>query len=134
MQTCIHRIQKWWRRMYCKRCKKNFIPPKGWKYKLCLKCEEYYNNYYSNVRLKVLIHYGGNPPKCACSGCNESHVEFLTIDHINGGGRKHRRKVGSGHNFFLWLIRNNFPEGYQVLCMNCNWAKGNYGMCPHNKE
>jgi hypothetical protein len=28
------------------------------------------------VRLKVLIHYSGDPPCCAC--CGETHYEFLT--------------------------------------------------------
>ena len=25
--------------------------------------------------------------------------------------------------FYLWLKRNNFPEGFQTLCMNCQWLK-----------
>ena len=39
------------------------------------------------LRLEILIHYGGPVPKCAC--CGESHIEFLSIDHIGGGGKKH---------------------------------------------
>lgn len=70
-------------------------------------------------RLKCLIHYGGNPPKC--NYCGESHIEFLTIDHIHGGGKKHRRRI-SGH-IYRWLIKNNFPEGFQILCWNCNCGK-----------
>jgi hypothetical protein len=27
---------------------------------------------------------------------------------------------------------NEFPDGFQVLCHNCNLAKGYYGECPHN--
>ena len=23
-----------------------------------------------------------------------------------------------------WIIKNNFPKGFQVLCHNCNYAKG----------
>lgn len=66
---------------------------------------------------------------CAC--CGEDAIEFLSIDHINGGGHKHRKKTGGGTSFYLWLKRNNYPPGFQVLCYNCNQAKGYYGKCPH---
>jgi len=85
-------------------------------------------------RIIVLEYYSGKLPKCAC--CGESTYEFLSIDHINGGGNKHRKEMGmkngKGGNIYHWLIKNNFPEGYQVLCHNCNMAKGFYGICPHN--
>jgi hypothetical protein len=29
------------------------------------------------------------------------------------------------------LARNGFPDGYRVLCHNCNMALGQYGYCPH---
>jgi hypothetical protein len=54
----------------------------------------------------------------------------LSIDHINGNGAEHRRELkrttgGStgGHDFYRWLKNNNFPDGYQVLCMNCQFIK-----------
>ena len=34
---------------------------------------------------------------------------------------------------FNWIIDNNFPEGFQVLCTKCNFAKGmkkNKNKCP----
>lgn len=82
-------------------------------------------------RMKVLIHYGDNPPKCAC--CGESTYEFLAIDHVNNNGAQHRRQIGRSR-FYSWLINNNFPEGYQILCHNCNCAKGFYGECPHKRR
>ena len=82
------------------------------------------------LRIKCLIHYGGNPPKCVC--CGEQEIKFLSLDHINGGGRKQRKKDKTlGNELYLWLIRNNFPKDLQVLCHNCNSAKGYYGLCPH---
>jgi hypothetical protein len=89
------------------------------------------------IRLDVLQHYGGNPPKCAC--CGEANLSFLTIDHINGGGVQHRKTihVRSGTGFFCWLRRNGYPEGFQVLCFNCNHAKSGSGkrFCPiHHPE
>jgi len=82
-------------------------------------------------RLQILIHYGGDPPKCSC--CDETEIKFLSIDHIKGGGNQHRRERGikSGWQFYRWLIEHSFPEGFQVLCYNCNFAKGHYGICPH---
>lgn len=81
-------------------------------------------------RLKdeVFEAYGGY--KCAC--CGEPIREFLTIDHVNGDGAAHRRKIGSAA-IYRWLKREGFPDGYQVLCMNCNWAKGVFGACPHER-
>ena len=32
-----------------------------------------------------------------------------------------------------WIIKNNFPKGFQILCHNCNSAKAVYGKCPHEK-
>jgi hypothetical protein len=82
-------------------------------------------------KIEVIIHYGGDPPKCAC--CGETIFEFLTIDHINGGGLKHRQLI-KRYNIYNWLVKNNFPEGYQVLCFNCNCGKEiNKGICPHKR-
>jgi len=86
------------------------------------------------LRLDVLTHYSSGTPKCAC--CGETILEFLALDHINGGGQIHRKEIGSGHSLSRWLIRTGYPEGFQILCHNCNCAKGFYGQCPHqrNKE
>lgn len=81
------------------------------------------------LRLQALAAYGN---KCTC--CGESHYEFLAIDHINGGGHKHRKELKRrGTSYYTWLRREGFPPGYQVLCHNCNLAKGFYGKCPHEK-
>ena len=69
---------------------------------------------------------------CAC--CNESHREFLIIDHIDGGGNKHRKEMTrNGQAIYHWLRKNNYPEGFQILCANCNMAKAFNSMCPHKK-
>lgn len=83
-------------------------------------------------RIKVLEHYGGKVPTCTC--CGEQHIEFLCLDHINGGGNRHRREIGGGSRVFLWVIRNNFPAGFRVLCYNCNSSLGHYGYCPHDNS
>jgi hypothetical protein len=78
-------------------------------------------------RAEVLAHYGNS---CVC--CGESIPEFLSIDHINGGGGKHRKEIGAGA-MYRWIIDNNFPDDFQILCHNCNQAKGYYNECPHKK-
>ena len=84
----------------------------------------------NKIKYQVLQHYSdGDIPKCYC--CGEIIIEFLTIDHIEGKGAKHRRRIGTPH-IYAWLIKNNYPEGFQVLCYNCNWGKYvNGGVCPH---
>lgn len=88
------------------------------------------------LRLEVFNHYSNGKMNCAC--CGESHIEFLSIDHINGDGAKHRKEIGmergGGVRFYYWLKRNNYPEGFRVLCMNCNFSRGQHGYCPHEKE
>ncbi len=84
------------------------------------------------VKWEVLTHYGGNPPSCVC--CGESIYDFLCLDHINGGGNQHRKKIRKfGNLFHHWILVNNFPDGFQVLCFNCNMAKGFFGTCPHKR-
>ena len=39
-----------------------------------------------------------------------------------------------GTTLLGWIIKNNFPEGFKILCHNCNNAKGFYGKCPHQKQ
>ncbi len=80
------------------------------------------------IRQRVIEHYGG---KCTC--CGELTYEFLTVDHINNDGAQHRREM-PGKNLYHWLINSNFPEGFQILCYNCNCAKGAYGQCPHQDK
>jgi hypothetical protein len=88
-----------------------------------------YRKHCQKCRNIVIMHYGGDPPKCAC--CDESHYEFLTIDHINGGGEKDRKARGGGTAFYRSLIRDGFPLGLRVLCYNCHLARGFSGYCPH---
>lgn len=99
----------------------------------CIFCEAHSKR---NVKIRVFSHYCNDIPHCQCPNCDAKYidVDFLTIDHINGNGKEHRRRIGTGSAvLYYWLIRNNFPPGFQVLCFNCNQAKAwNRGICPHN--
>jgi len=102
------------------------------------------------IRLKVLQRYSkkhskSDIPCCRC--CEEkSHVDFLALDHI--AGRKEMdsdtKLVKLGYSSLkredslqYWIKKNNFPKGFQILCHNCNYAKGmkrNNNKCPHQKQ
>jgi len=60
-----------------------------------------------------------------CVKCGFSDIRALSIDHVNGGGTKHRRELkgGYGRMMYVWLRRNGYPSGYQTLCMNCQFIK-----------
>lgn len=80
---------------------------------------------YKLLRKFVIDSYGG---KCNC--CGENKVEFLAVDHINGGGNMDR-KENSIEQILKRIIKLNFPTSYRVLCHNCNLSLGFYGYCPH---
>lgn len=86
------------------------------------------------LRTQVIQAYGG---KCAC--CGEVNEIFLAIDHINNDGAAERKRLygrqagSSSTRFYRLLRRQQYPNGYQVLCWNCNWAK-HRGGCPHKTQ
>ncbi len=56
-------------------------------------------------KIKVLTHYGNDI--LACVACGEKRLACLTIDHIGGGGNKHRKRINKeGNSFYFWLIKN----------------------------
>ena len=81
-----------------------------------------------DLKMEVMSSLGG---KCEC--CGELIIQFLTVDHINGGGAEQRRRCSRSQ----WKIYNEIKtEGYprdkyRVLCFNCNIALGAFGECPH---
>jgi hypothetical protein len=112
----------------CTRCGKR-PPEPGIKY--CGTCRTHTNNRHASLRAKAYAGYGGFV--CAC--CGETEPAFLSIDHIENNGSIVRKVTGqgTGGSLYRWLIKNNFPPGYQVLCMNCQWGKRCCGVCPHKK-
>ena len=89
---------------------------------------------YKGARMIVLQHYSRGVPQCAC--CGELIYEFLSIDHMEGKKKWNHDISFGGHKLYRWLINNNFPDGFQVLCCNCNFARGRRdgdGICPHQK-
>jgi hypothetical protein len=77
--------------------------------------------YRQNLKQTVFMIYSSEQIKCA--DCSESDLTVLTIDHKNNDGSKHRETIGTGTQFYKWLRQMGYPEGYQVLCFNCNMKK-----------
>src|SRR5688500_16280766 len=77
--------------------------------------------YQERLRMKVLYAYSVDD-KIQGACCGEKKICLMTIDHINGGGNKHRKSLGieAGIQFYAWLNRNHFPKGFQILCQKCN--------------
>ena len=77
-------------------------------------------------------------PCCNCCGLN-SHLDFLDIDHIAGrvemNSIKELTDLGyssklNNISILKWIKDNNYlsdlqTEYFQILCKNCNQAKGN---------
>lgn len=82
------------------------------------------------TKIIVLSHYSNLIPECLC--CGEKQLKFLTIDHIDGCNKQQRKIHGQGARFYDWLKARKFPDGFQVLCFNCNSGRSiNGGICPH---
>jgi hypothetical protein len=68
-----------------------------------------------------------------CRLCGQCDLDVLTLDHVQNDGSFHRKavfgphgmagSVGTGTRTYRWVIDNNYPEGFQVLCLNCNYKK-----------
>jgi thiol-disulfide isomerase/thioredoxin len=92
------------------------------------KGRDYYKFLKAELVSEWLSEYGG---KCQC--CGENNPLFLTVEHLNGDGQKHRKEVGTGVNLLIDLKKNGWPKDkYTILCFNCNSGKArNGGTCPH---
>lgn len=99
---------------WCKRCFKNARMPRDRQRKAA-------------ARAAVFARYG---QRCACCGATEQ----LTIDHPDGDGAEHRTLLfgdpqHAGSDFYLWLAKQGFPDGYVVLCASCNSSKRLGSVC-----
>lgn len=75
--------------------------------------------YFKRKRLEVIEFLGSK-----CVRCGFSDIRALQLDHINGGGCKESKSIGST-TMYLRYSQNLVlaKEKLQVLCANCNWIK-----------
>lgn len=90
------------------------------------KLKGYYINRYYRIKEEFFRVYGNQ-----CSCCGESTKEFLTLEHVFG--QKGKKKQNSLSAYKDALFKYN-PDSYSVLCLNCNHAKGRFGICPHKNK
>lgn len=84
---------------------------------------------YQLLREGIIKYYGA-----ACSCCKQTNPDLLTVDHINNDGYAERKKPGmaGGEQFYRNLRDQGYPDGYRLLCWNCNSGRAvNGGVCPH---
>jgi hypothetical protein len=65
----------------------------------------------------ALAAYGGEK----CVGCGETEIVVLSLDHIKQDGHLYRAEQGTGTRLYQWLRKNDYPPGFRVLCMNCQF-------------
>jgi len=83
------------------------------------------------LKIRVLTHYGNG--KLACVMCGESRLACLSLDHVENDGARHRK--GLKQEIYSWIEHNNYPDGFQTLCMNCQWVKkAEYGKTHREKK
>lgn len=64
---------------------------------------------------QAFVAYGGP----TCVGCGEIEDCCLSLDHVKQDGYLVRKIQGQGSSFYIWLRKNKYPEGFRVLCLNC---------------
>lgn len=110
----------------CSPCRKVFnLKTSKWREINRCRLQGYRRKSRQKLRQRLLDAYGN---KCAC--CGEKEEKFLVVDHKYNDGYLERKKYP---NTQMWrfIIKQNFPSRYQLLCYNCNMAKAFYGGCPH---
>jgi hypothetical protein len=130
-KVCDDRRKVWWRKNHpVARSRDPFSRQRAsekYRMKYPERCKSAGAKHRYKLRQDIL---DGYRRKCAC--CGETEEAFLTIDHVNNNGAAHRRSV-KGENIYRSIRKNNYPPEYQLLCMNCNWAK-RVGECPHKRS
>lgn len=70
-------------------------------------------------KIKAMKYYGG----LRCVKCGITDFDVLCFDHINNDGHIDREFEGKKYNVVNVVSKRNYPEGFQILCYNCNNKK-----------
>lgn len=93
------------------------------------KTHQHFTRYREKLKAQMIAAYGGS---CVC--CGESEPKFLTTDHAQEDGGKHRLLTyrSGGHMYWRRLRQEGWPKCVRLLCFNCHMARTYYGgQCPH---
>ncbi len=102
--NATHGLQK-----NCTKC----VSAKNEKYKrICAK------KYWDRLRKKIYLHYGNK-----CKTCGIEDRDVFTIDHVLNNGKEERKIFKCTQAVFMKIVREGYPDSYQLLCRNCNWKK-----------
>ena len=94
---------------------------------------KYYDYSKSNGSRRMKIYEIVGNGKIECSCCGEKIVQFLTIDHINGGGKGDRKRGWDWRHLGFERLEKE-KAGLRLLCWNCNSGRQiNGGVCPHQE-
>lgn len=89
---------------------------------ICKNCFKIINyDKWEKLKRIVIGYYSNDTFKC--SGCGCDIYDVLTIDHINNNAYWRKTNEISGRDFYIKIIKNRFPDDYQVLCWNCQHLK-----------
>ena len=60
-----------------------------------------------------------------CRWCGQGDLDVLVLDHIKDDGKQHRSSgvIYKHGTVYTWIVSAGYPEGFQVLCFNCNMKK-----------
>lgn len=131
---CKKCIQENNRRYYIQNKEKVKKSVRRWRNNNPERVKENKRNERARLKQEMVEAYGG---KCSC--CGEMAIEFLTLEHREQDGAEHRRQLAKKNGVkrvrcdMIWreARRQGYPDCYTVLCMNCNFALGMFGYCPH---
>jgi hypothetical protein len=101
----------------------NIKSVKNWKKKNWNKVLAINARWNKKIRFEVLENYG----ELFCRYCGEPDKRLLSLDHVNGDGKEHRKKIGvrSGTGFYCYLKKHGYPNDppLHILCKSCNSKK-----------
>ena len=101
-------------KIYCSTNCRDRDNTKNWREKHPLRSEVHRVQKRIKQRKKLIQKLGGK-----CVQCNETDWRLLQINHVNGGGRNERERIGQRgiHNN---ILQSKKLSKYNLLCANCN--------------
>lgn len=87
---------------------------------------DYNRGFSAGLRQAIVIVLGGK-----CSKCPVTDPFMLHIDHVKGGGTQHRKRVGSGGQYYRSILREVCSGRFRLLCANCDRRTQHYQRRKH---